>query len=111
MKIVAMYNLKESVKIEEFKKWSKEVDQKTVLKQPGFRRFDVFNAIAVLKGAKPPYKATESNVPFDIIEFTEVESQEALEKSQTSSVMSSVMKKWLEFVDEPSVTIMRVDQI
>jgi len=51
------------------------------------------------------------NTPYKIIEFIEVESQEALEGSQTSPVMSKVMKEWLDLVDESSVKILRVEQI
>jgi len=111
MKLVAMYNLKKSTNFDEFKKWSKEVDQKMVSKQPGYRRFDVLEARAILDGSKPPYKQSETNLPFKVIEFIEVESQQALEKSQTSPAMSGVMKKWLDFVDESSVIILKVEEI
>ena len=111
MKLVAMYNLKKNAKLEEFKRWSREVDQKITPGLPGYQRFDIFEVAAVLDGSKPPYRYTELNIPCKIIEFIEVESQEALERSQTSSVMSKVMKEWLDFVDESSVKILRVEQI
>jgi len=111
MKLVAMYNLKKNAKLAEFKRWSKEVDQKITPGLPGYQRFDIFEVAGVLDGSKPPYRYTDSNIPYKIIEFMEIESQEALERSQTSPVMSKVMKEWLDFVDESTVRILKVEQI
>lgn len=106
-----MYDLKKHAKLEEFKRWSREVDQKITSKLPGYHRFDIFEVAGVLDGSKPPYRYTELNPPCKIIEFIEVESQDVLERSQTSPVMGKVMKEWLDFVDESSVRILRVEQI
>ncbi|MFI5449389.1 MAG: hypothetical protein ACHQ03_06455 [Candidatus Bathyarchaeia archaeon] len=111
MKIVAMFNLKENVNLEDYRKWSSEVDQKTTPNQPGYRRFDVYEVNGILQGSKPPYQYSGSKVPYQIVEWIEVESQEALERSQNSPEMSNVMKEWLEFVDQSSVVILRVEQI
>ena len=111
MKLVAMYNLKKKANLEEFKRWSREVDQKVTSGLPGYKRFDIFEVAALLDGSKPPYRYTELNTPYKIIEFIEVESQEVLERSQSSPAMNRVMKEWSDFVDESSVKILRVEQI
>jgi len=111
MKIVAMFNLKKNVNIEDYKKWSCEVDQKITPDQPGYRRFDIYEVNGILQGPKPPYHYSRSKIPYQIVECIEVENQETLERSQNSPAMSKVMKEWLEFVDPSSVIIQRVEQI
>ena len=111
MKIVAMFNLKKHVSVEDYKKWSSEVDQRITRYQPGYRRFDVYEVNGVLQGSKPPYRYDRLSIPYQIVECIEVESQESLERSQNSPDMSKVMKEWLNFVDESSVVILRVEQI
>jgi len=54
MKLVAMHDLKKNAKLEEFKRWSREVDQKIASKLPRYQRFDIFEVAAVLDGSKPP---------------------------------------------------------
>ena len=48
MKIVAMFNLKKNIDIEDYKKWSCEVDQKITPDQPGYRRFDIYEVNGIL---------------------------------------------------------------
>ncbi len=91
MKVFTMHRLKKGVSMEDYKKWSREVDQKITLAQSGIRKFEVYE----IEGSE------EGIPPFDIVEVIEVESREALKKIENSEKMKKFlaeewMKKWVD---------------
>lgn len=91
MKVFTMHKLKKGVTMEDYKKWSREVDQKITLAQPGIRKFEVYE----ISGSE------EGTPPFDIVEVIEAESWEALKKIENSEKMKKFleeewMKKWVD---------------
>jgi len=91
-KVFVFYNLKKGVDIEEFKKWSREVDQPTCSKMPACHSFEVF----LVKGEK-------LGRPFQmIVEDIEVESWNAWQDTLKSDAFSKVREEWPLFGDAES---------
>lgn len=49
-KIFVMYKLKKGVTIEQYKQWSREIDQRITPGQPGMIRFEVYEILGAEKG-------------------------------------------------------------
>jgi len=88
--IFMMYNVKPG-KVEAYRKHSRMTDQPTLLKQPGIRKFTVYE----IKGGqgKPPYQ---------IVEDIEVDSWEAFLKVAASDAGKRLGEMWKEYCDESS---------
>ena len=66
-KIFVMYRLKKGVDMDQYKQWSKEIDQRITPGQPGMIRFEVYEI-----------KGSEKDEPFvEVVEDIEVEDFEA----------------------------------
>ena len=91
-KIVNLFKLKPGISVEEYMKWSREVDQKTVRQQKGVSKFEVF----VVKGSN-------TNEPYQILEVMEAESFEVWQKILETDVMKNVLKQWDKLADGSSV--------
>ncbi len=50
-KVFAFYSLKPGVSREQFEEWSREVDQKVMIQQPGVTRFEVYRVEGAMAGA------------------------------------------------------------
>jgi len=61
------YDLADGITREEFRRWSSEIDQPTVMKLPGIRRYEIFEVDRVEEGGPMP----------DILDVVEAESLEA----------------------------------
>ena len=75
--------------MEEYKKWSREVDQQITPKQPAVHRFDVYE----IKGAE---KGTS---PYDIVEDIDVESFEKWQETLKGKGMERVVREWDNYGD------------
>ena len=100
-RVLIMYNLKPGINIEEYKKWSREVDQTTTPFQPGVWRFEVFE----IKGSN------KEKAPFQIVEVVEVESYSQWEKAVAGEGMKKVVQDWAKFGDESSLFVVYGDKI
>lgn len=101
-RVFMMYNLKPGVKMDEYKRWSREVDQKITPNQPGVRSFKVFEIKGAEKGVSP----------YQIVENIEVESWEAWQKVVKSEAMKKVVSEWGNYGDaDGQVTMIYGDQI
>jgi len=59
-RIIALFNLKQGVKVSDYEAWARRVDLPTVNGLPSIRKFEVFKATALLgSDAKPPYRYVE----------------------------------------------------
>jgi hypothetical protein len=73
MKIFTMHKLKAGASIEDYKKWSREVDQPKSISQPEVLTFEVFEIFGSVDSG-------EMNPEYDVIEVIEVNSLEDIRK-------------------------------
>jgi uncharacterized protein (TIGR02118 family) len=93
--IFMMYNLKPG-KLEAYREHSHKTDQPTLLKQPGVRKFAVYE----IKGGQG------DKVPYQVVEDIEVDSWEAFQKVAASPEGKRLGEMWKEYCEEASaVTI------
>ena len=100
-KVFTFYNLKEDVDVEEFKKWSREVDQPTCNSMPACHSFEVY----VVKGESSDKEF------FMIIENIDVESWEAWQETLESEGFARIMKEWPRYGDADSVVSVYCEKI
>jgi len=100
-KVFAMYRLKPGVSIEEYKKWSVEVDQKITPFQPGVHRFEAYEIQGAEKGESP----------YMIVEDIDVDSWEDWQKVIKSDEMKEVMQAWPEYGDESTAVVIYGEKI
>lgn len=73
MKVFTMHKLKKGVSIEDYKKWSREVDQPKSINQPEVLNFEVYEILGSVD--------SDDKIPeYDIIEVIEVESVDYIRK-------------------------------
>ena len=89
-KVFVSYRLRAGVSIEQYKAWSREIDQRITPGQKGIIRFEVY----AIEGA-------DKGEPFcQIVEDIEVESFEAFTETVRGSGMAYVMETFGKLVDE-----------
>lgn len=94
-KIYVMYKLKRGVTMEQYKAWSKEIDQRITPGQPGMIRFEVY----AIEGA-------ESGEPFvQVVEDIEVTDFRAWMETCKKPGMAYVQETFSKLVDEQTVRI------
>ena len=91
-KIFVMYNLREGVTLDDYKKWSREVDQQITPRQAQVNRFETYE----IKGADP------GEPKFTIVEDIEVESWEAWNAAVEGEGMKRIGADWPTLADESS---------
>jgi hypothetical protein len=92
-KVFVSYRLRAGVSIEQYKAWSREIDQRITPGQKGIIRFEVY----AIEGA-------DKGEPFcQILEDIEVESFEAFTETVRGSGMAYVMETFGKLVDESTV--------
>jgi hypothetical protein len=91
-KIFVMYNLKEGVTLDQYKQWSREVDQQITPRQAPVNRFETYE----IKGADP------GEPKFTIVEDIEVESWEAWNAAVAEDGMKRIVADWPTLADESS---------
>jgi hypothetical protein len=94
-KVFVMYKLKEGVSLDDYIKWSQEVDQRITPGQPGMIRFEVY-AIEGQDGSGEPV--------YHIVEDQEVTSWEEWEKTVAGDGMAYIRETFSLFADESTVT-------
>ena len=99
MKTVLMvYKLKRGVSIEEYKKWSREVDQ------PLINSFDVIKEFDIQCVVGPDKR-------WDCFEIVKVESIEAFEKLMRSDVIKKQVEDFEMFADKDSIRLVYGEKI
>ena len=94
-KVFVLYRLKPGVKLEDYRKWSVNKDQKTTPFQPSVHRFEVYEIEGAEKGQSP----------YQIVEDIDVESWEAWQKVVKSEGMKQVVETWGKYGDESTLTV------
>jgi hypothetical protein len=94
-KVFVMYKLKPGVTIEQYRAWSKEIDQRITPGQPGMIRFEVY-AIA----------GAEKGEPFvHVVEDIEVEDFHEWSKTAQGHGMAYVQETFASLIDESTLRI------
>jgi hypothetical protein len=94
-KVFVTYRLRQGVTLDQYKIWSREVDQRITPSQPGVIRFEVY----AVEGA-------QSGEPYcDIVEDIEVDSYDAFAAILKSPGMSYCAETFPKFVDESTVRL------
>jgi hypothetical protein len=96
-KVFVMYKLKEGVPLDDYIRWSQEVDQRITPGQPGMIRFEVY----VIEG-----QDGEGEPTYDIVEDLEVTSWEEWEKTVAGDGMAYIRETGVHFVDLSTVVTM-----
>ena len=94
-KVFVMYKLKPGVSIEEYRKWSVDIDQKVTPFQPGCHRFEVYEIEGAEKGESP----------YQIVEDIDVESWDAWQKVVSGEGMKEVVGTWSNYGDESTLKV------
>lgn len=100
-RVFVMYKLKPGAKMEEYKKWSREVDQKITPNQPSVHRFEVYE----IKGAE------KGSSPYNIVEDIDVESFDKWQQTLKSKGMKKVVAEWDNYGDGSTVVMVFGEKI
>lgn len=94
-KMFVMYKLKKGITIDQYKQWSREIDQRITPGQPGMIRFEVYE----IKGA-------EKGEPFvQVVEDIEVEDFDAWLETCKKPGMAYVQETIAELIDESTLQV------
>jgi len=96
--VMMVYNLKKGVSLEEYKKYSVEVDQPLVKSLPSVKEFNVYFVIG-------PDKV------WDIFETIIIEKWEKFEEETQTEEMLEADKEWRDWIDEDSLRIVFGEKI
>lgn len=94
--VIITYNLAEGVSREQYREWSRTIDQVVGGRQPGISRYEVFEVDAAGVG----------EADTDVVEVIEVDSVEAWEKVNGYPEMRPVYESWLKIADPDSVKVL-----
>ena len=95
IRIFIMYNLNNGISLDDYKKWSSEIDRKIVMSQPGILSFDVHT----IKGGL-------GKQPYQIVEIIEADSWEDWLKALETPEMIEGHKQWQRYCDEASLVVL-----
>jgi hypothetical protein len=90
--IINLFNLKPGADAEEFKKWSKKVDQRTAPSQKGVYSLKVVEL-----------KKNDKGVNYQFAEIIKVLSNEAWEEALKTDEMIEVVQQWSKWGDSSSL--------
>ena len=92
MKIFTMHKLKPGASMEDYKKWSREVDHPKSISQPEIQSFEVYEILGTVD-------SDEQSAAYDIIEVIDVESLDDMgkvEKRLEDFLENEWMARWVE---------------
>ena len=87
MKIFTMHKLKPGASMEDYKKWSREVDHPESISQPEIQTFEVYEILGSVD-------SDERSSEYDIIEVIDVESLEDIRKVE-ERLKSFLEDEWI----------------
>lgn len=101
IRVFTLYRLNKGVDLDEFKRWSLDVDQPTCHRMKSCHRFEVH----LITGGSP------TDLPFDVIEDINVESWEGWQRDQASEGFSQIREEWPRFGNEASLISFQCEKI
>lgn len=100
-KIFVLYRLKKGVDMEQYKRWSKEIDQRITPAQPGMIRFEVYEVMGSDKGE-----------PFvQVVEDIEVQDFDAWMETCRQPGRAYVQETIAELIDQSTLKIVYGERI
>ena len=104
MKVFTMHKLRKGAKIEDYIKWSREVDQPKSNKQPEVLKFEVY----VIRGA---VESDDIEPAYDIMEVVEVSSIAAIRKVE-DRLRDFLDNEWIrDWVEESTLVNVYAEKI
>ncbi len=94
-KVIVFYKLRAGVSLDEYRRWSGEVDQRLTPAQPAVNRFEPHVVIGGQGGGEE----------YEIFEDLEVESWDAWQAALESEAMKPVVEGWPRVADESSLVV------
>lgn len=93
-KVIISYRLLPNASPESFERWSKEIDQPALLRQPAVRDYQVLRVDPSDDRTQPQF-----------IEVIEVESRAAWDEARETREVQRLLKEWEAFCDPESVRV------
>ena len=100
-KVFVMYKLKPGVTMEQYKNWSRTLDQAVTPHQRSVKCFQVFE----IKGAE------KGTPPYQVIEVIDVAGWEAWQKCLTEPGMKQVVEEWESYGDGSTLVMLYGEEI
>ena len=107
-KVVVIYKLKPGATMEQYKKFSKEIDQIITPKQKVVEKFEVFEVTDYLQGSGAPEK---KNPPYQIIEIIDVKDFGEWVKTTQSEGFKKVTDGWAKVGDGGTLVMLGGEKI
>lgn len=101
VKVFITYRLNDDVTREEYREWSREVDQPMASKQPGVLKYEIYEVVASGTG----------ETRFDIVEVIEAESREAWEAVNERPEMKEAVEQFFRIAQRGSVEVVYADRV
>jgi hypothetical protein len=107
-KVVVIYKLKPGATMEQYRKFSKEIDQVITPKQQVVEKFEVFEVTDYIQGSGAPEK---KNPPYQIIEIIDVKDFVEWVKTTQSEGFKKVIDGWATVGDGDSLVMLGARKI
>ncbi|HZQ03065.1 MAG TPA: hypothetical protein VFA88_03505 [Gaiellaceae bacterium] len=101
VKVFITYRLNEEVTREQYRRWSREVDQPLASKQPGVLKYEIYEVTGAGTGEPG----------FDVIEVIEAESREAWEAVNERPEMKEAVAQFFAIAERGSVQVVYADRV
>ena len=99
-KVIISYRLLPDASLDSFERWSKEIDQPQLLKQPAVRSYQVLKVDPGEDTTQPQF-----------IEEIEIESRAAWDEARETEEVRRLLKQWETFCDPGSVRVIYTRQL
>jgi len=99
-----LFKLREGVSMEDYRKWSKEVDQKLVHVHPAYKSFEVYEVEGSDVGE-------DNETPFDVVESIVVKSRKDWEDAIKGEALKKVVEEWPRYADASTAVTFFVKKI
>ena len=92
--VIISYRLLPNASVDSFERWSREVDQPALLRQPAVRDYQVLRV-----------DPSDDKTQPEFIEVIEVESRGAWDEARDTEEVQQLLKEWEAFCDPQSVRV------
>jgi hypothetical protein len=107
-KVIVIYKLKPGATMEQYKKFSKEIDQLITPKQKVVEKFEVFEVTDYIEGSGAPEK---KNAPFQVFEIVDVKDFGEWVKTTQSEGFKKVIDGWAKVGDGSTLVMLGGNKI
>jgi quinol monooxygenase YgiN len=102
VKVFITYKLNDDVTREQYRQWSREIDQPMASRQPGVISYEIYEVTG---------SGTEDRPSFDIVEAIEAESREAWEAVNNQPEMKDAVEQFFKIAQRGSIQVIYGQQI